>query len=302
MATETTVQKVIEDPILEAYRKNLAKSAYDFATKRLKEGYPEDLDYKVAGLGGLEDEALALARQSAGQYQPYLQKAGESLGVGREALLGAMQDVRRPEVGIAQFMNPYEAQVVQQTMQDLQRQSDIAAQQQAAQAIGSGAYGGSRATLQQLERERNLLDAQARAAGQLRQSGFGQAAQLAQQQAQLTGALGEGVGKFAAQEAGLGELQQRLMGQDISQLGQAGALQRQLQQAQLDAARQSNLQREQFPYQQYGFISDILRGIPTSQGTMTMQQYPSPSPLQQIAGLGIAGLSAVGGAKAMGLF
>ena len=165
MATETTIQKVIEDPILEAYRKNLAKSAYDFATKRLKEGYPEDLDYKVAGLGGLEDEALALARQSAGQYQPYLQRAGESLGVGREALLGAMQDVRRPEVGIAQFMNPYEAQVVQQTMQDLQRQSDILSQQQDAQAIGSGAYGGSRATLQQLERERNLLDAQARAAG-----------------------------------------------------------------------------------------------------------------------------------------
>ena len=33
-----------------------------------------------------------------------------------------------------------------------------------------------------------------------------------------------------------------------------------------------------------------------------MQQYPSPSPLQQIAGLGIAGLSAMGGAKAMGLF
>ena len=199
-------------------------------------------------------------------------------------------------------MNPYEAQVVQQTMQDLQRQSDIAAQQQAAQAIGSGAYGGSRATLQELERERNLLDAQARAAGQLRQSGFGQAAQLAQQQAQLTGALGEGVGKFAAQEAGLGELQQRLMGQDISQLGQAGALQRQMQQAQLDAARQSNLQREQFPYQQYGFISDILRGIPTSQGTMTMQQYPTPSPFQQYAGLGISGLAALSGAKTAGLF
>ena len=61
MATETQIQKVIEDPILEAYRKNLAKSAYDFATKRLKEGYPEDVDYKVAGLGGLEEEALALA-------------------------------------------------------------------------------------------------------------------------------------------------------------------------------------------------------------------------------------------------
>jgi hypothetical protein len=302
MATETQIQKVIEDPILEKYRQNLAKAAYDFATKRLGEGYQDDVDYRVAGLGGLEEEALALARQSAGQYQPYLQRAGESLGVGREALLGAMQDVRRPDVGIAQFMNPYEAQVVQQTMQDLQRQSDILSQQQDAQAIARGAYGGSRATLQDLERERNLLDAQARAAGQLRQSGFGQAAQLAQQQAQLTGALGEGVGKFAAQEAGLGELQQRLMGQDISQLGQAGALERQMQQAQLDAARQSNLQREQFPYQQYGFISDILRGIPTSQGTMTMQQFPTPSPFQKYAGLGISGLAALSGAKTAGLF
>ena len=39
MATETTIQKVIEDPILEKYRQNLAKAAYDFATKRLGEGY-----------------------------------------------------------------------------------------------------------------------------------------------------------------------------------------------------------------------------------------------------------------------
>ena len=42
------------------------------------------------------------------------------------------------------------------------------------------------------------------------------------------------------------------------------------------------------------FASDILRGVPSSQISYT--QVPSPSPLQQIAGLGVAGLGAYGAA------
>jgi hypothetical protein len=41
-----------------------------------------------------------------------------------------------------------------------------------------------------------------------------------------------------------------------------------------------------------GFASDILRGVPTSQIQYTSQ--PSPSLFQQVAGLGIAGLSTLG--------
>ena len=81
-----------------------------------------------------------------------------------------------------------------------------------------------------------------------------------------------------------------------------GARDQALQQAVLDAQRQSNLQLYQLPFQQYSFLSDIYKGTPSSQQVTQMTQTQDPSTFQQIAGLGIAGLSAAGGAKALNLF
>ena len=49
------------------------------------------------------------------------------------------------------------------------------------------------------------------------------------------------------------------------------------------------------PYQRVGFLSDIYQGAPTSSQVIQSQigSTPSASPLQQIAGYGIAGLSAL---------
>jgi len=57
----------------------------------------------------------------------------------------------------------------------------------------------------------------------------------------------------------------------------------------------------QMPYQQYSFLSDIYKGTPSSQQVTQISQTQDPSTFQQIAGLGIAGLSAASGAKAMNL-
>ena len=65
-------------------------------------------------------------------------------------------------------------------------------------------------------------------------------------------------------------------------------------QAQIEAARATTLAEQKEPFERTAFASDILRGVPSSQITYT--QAPSPSPLQQIAGLGIAGLGAYGAA------
>ena len=60
------------------------------------------------------------------------------------------------------------------------------------------------------------------------------------------------------------------------------------------------------PYQRLGFLSDIYQGAPTSQQTIQTSTAPSmsASPLQQIAGYGIAGLSALNafGGGSGGLF
>ena len=81
----------------------------------------------------------------------------------------------------SQYMNPYEDTVVQQALSDIQRQGDIAQTQADAQAVGAGAFGGSRQGLQRAEMGRNVLDTQARTAAGLRSSGYQSAMAQAQQ-------------------------------------------------------------------------------------------------------------------------
>ena len=115
------------------------------------------------------------------------------------------------------------------------------------------------------------------------------------------GALATQAGGLGLQQAGLGELNQALVGRDISTLSGLGAVQRQQQQQELDALRQSNVEQMAAPYQQYAFLSDIYRGTPSSQATVTSQATQQPSTAQQVLGYGIAGLGALTGAKTAGL-
>ena len=57
--------------------------------------------------------------------------------------------------GYQQFMNPYIDQVVDQSMQDLQRRADIERQRIGSGAIQSGAFGGSRQAVAEQELQRN---------------------------------------------------------------------------------------------------------------------------------------------------
>ena len=89
---------------------------------------------------------------------------------------------------------------------------------------------------------------------------------------------------------------------DIQTQFQLGKQQQLQQQAELEAKRKSDMAQLYEPYQRLGFLSDIYRGAPTSQMTLSQVQRPDVSPAQQLFGLGVAGLSAYGGAKQAGLF
>jgi hypothetical protein len=171
-----------------------------------------------------------------------------------------------------------------------------------------------------------LAGQQAGLAGLLAQMG-GQQANIYGQQAGLAQALGQGLGSLAgqqfnigaqlgqgmgnlgiqrgtlAQQAGmLGQQAQALGQQDVNFLYNMGAMQQRQQQALLDAQRQNELIQNTQPLQMLGFLSDIYKGAPSTQMGITQQATPTASPFQQIAGLGIAGVSAgAAGAKA-GLF
>ncbi len=82
---------------------------------------------------------------------------------------------------IAAFQNPYEEQVVQQSLQDIERSRQMQALQDANRATAAKAFGGSRAGVQGALTNEAALREAARTASGLRSAGFGQAARLAQE-------------------------------------------------------------------------------------------------------------------------
>ena len=219
---------------------------------------------QLAGLSAGQQQAISQAMSGIGGYQPYLQKAAQFADPS----------------GVQQFFNPYEQQVVQQTMQDIATEGQKAQQQLGGQAVGAGAFGGSRFGVAQAELAGKTLEQQARSAGQLRQAGFQQAQNAAQRAAQL--------------QAGLGQAAQQMGAQDINTLLGIGSLQQRQQQAGFDIARANQLAQQALPFQQVGFLSDIFRGVPALQSTVQTSTAPSPSLGSQLLGLGIAGLGAYG--------
>ena len=305
VATETQVQIVREDPEIEAYRKGLLRDVQQFVRDRIAGGQVPP-DFQVAQLSDAERQAIERARAGIGGFQPFIDTARQGITDATQQVSGGFGRFTPTSEGIATFMNPFEQAVIDKTLADLSRASGIEANKDAARAVAAGAFGGTREAVQAAERGRNLLEQQAKVAAQLRASGFTTASEQARQAfenertRQLQGA--ELLGNLGTRQAALGELQSRLGAQDVQTLGAVGQLERGINQATLDALRQTNLQRFQQPYQQYAFLSDIYKGVPSGQSTSTMATSPQVSPLQQIAGLGIAGLSAFGGAKAAGLF
>jgi len=248
---------------------------------------------QLAGLSPQQQQAVQMAQQGVGAYQPYMDRAGQSLSqAGAFTQPGAA----------SQFFNPYENQVVDQTMRDIARQGAIQQNQLGAQSAGSGAFGGSRMGVAQSELAGRTLDAQARSAGQLRQQGYAQAQQAAQQAAQLSGQQAGMYGNLAGQGQAMGV-------QDINtMLGIGGLTQQQgytdpvtgqvfAGQAELDTMRRNDLAQQALPYQQIGFLSDLFRGVPALQQTYSQTTTPPPSTSSQLLGLGIAGLGAYGQAN-----
>ena len=137
-------------------------------------GAIEDLGRSPAGLENLARAGGAFGA-SAGQFAGGPGYAAQQFGGGP----GYTAEGFDPS-SISRFQNPFENQAVQQALADIRREGDIAANQQAAAAAQTGAFGGSRDILQRSELDRNVLEQQGRTAAQMRQAGFQNAAQQAQ--------------------------------------------------------------------------------------------------------------------------
>tara|TARA_R100000406_G_scaffold26337_2_gene16903 strand:- start:2225 stop:3112 length:888 start_codon:yes stop_codon:yes gene_type:complete len=244
---------------------------------------------QLAELSEGQQQAISSALSGVGAYQPFLQQAQAGLTGAMQTAAGAGMDPN----AYKEYMDPYLEDVVQRAQADIGRQGQIQEQQAAAQAVGSGAFGGSRSAVLQGEIGRNTLEQQARTGERLRSAGFSQASKLAQdaatqqlRQAQLAGGLSQGI-------AGLGQLGQQMAGQDINTLLGIGGLQQQQAQQGLNVAQANQLAQQQLPFQQLGFLGDIFRGVPALQQQTTQTYTPPPSMLSQ--GIGLLGAGLYGG-------
>jgi len=193
------------------------------------------------------------------------------------------------------FYDPYEEQVVQQTLADVREglaKSDV---QRRAQALQSGAFGGSRSRLLGEEQREAAARGAAEQVGAIRSAGF----QRAQQQAQ------QAFEQEKARRGQLAGLQSQLAGQ-YQQLGLAG-LQSQLQRAQALSGFEQAQQQQRLA--QAGLLGDIAQrqaaaGLARGQaigqmglgiGSLAQQQAGLGQLGQQLVGQDIERLARIGG-------
>ena len=247
---------------------------------------------QVAQQDALQQQAQARAIAGLGSFEPFLAQAQQQ-ATAAGTTLGGVQLGAPTTQQITEFMSPFQAQVIQATLDEFDRNRVIQEQQIRDQQAALGVLGAGRAGVQLAEfgtgaaRERALLEAQ------LRQQGFGQAMAARQQDIANRGALAsqlQGLGAFRGQ---LGAQQQALQGTDIARLGQLGALNQAQAQAQLDAQREAARQATFLPQEQLdrfaAQVTGIMGGYPAQFQTTNI---PNPTPLQSALGIGttLAGL------------
>ena len=110
--------------------------------------------FEVAGLSPQQQAAIQRAQEGLGAYQPFLDAAGTTIGAGLGALTAAQQTLDPNQ--ISTFMDPFQQQVTQQALAELDRQAAIQGQRTAAEAVAAGAFGGSRFGVREAEEARNL--------------------------------------------------------------------------------------------------------------------------------------------------
>jgi hypothetical protein len=280
----------------------------------------------TAGQQGLE--AFNRSGQLQNQALDYGQR-GANLGITGGALYGGQAaqagsqyaNMATSPGSVGAYMSPYMQNAVDVQKQEAIRDYQKTMPMLGAQAVKSGAFGGSRQAITEAEAQRNVNQQLAN----IQATGSQQAYDKAMQSMQFGSNLGlqglqTGLQGVNTQLAGTGQGLQGVQGAvgagqyglagsglanqsagTLGQLGQtqfaqqmgineaqmrAGQMQQGQEQRGLDMQYQSFQDQMNYPYKQLGFMSDLYRGLPLSQSSQSV--YQNPSALSQAAGLGTA--------------
>jgi 23S rRNA A2030 N6-methylase RlmJ len=290
MATSTSVQTSLSDvpAVLKPYMTD-AGGILPAAQKLLAQPYSQTYGdpLTAAGLAGSGRVAgLAPMQQQIGAELGGMGTPGQ-FGTGTSAAqlglgaLGGMTNAAQTQA----FMSPYMQNVMDvnkaEALRDAQKQlvgANLASSRQ-------GSYGGARNALMQSEAERNLQTKLGGIQATGMQSAFEDARKSQLAQASGYNQLGATLGQ-------LGTAEQAADIDRIKTQGAYGDLQRATQQQQLDAQYQDLMRQLDYPMEQIGTMSNLLRGVPIQQtATSTTNTTPAPSFASQLAGSGLTGLS-----------
>jgi len=301
-------------PYVENMLESTQKQIYtdDMTGFRPYRPYSTDVNNYFAGFSPLQQQAqqTTAGLQVPGQYGAATNLAGASglgaFGVAQQAMGAGQQFAQQAQDPRAMqgYMSPYMQNVVDYQKTQALRDYNIAKPMRAKQAIGQGAFGGSRQAIMEAEAERSLgSQLQGIAA-----TGSQKAFEDAQRQQQFGAQLGmqglqtglQGYGQMGQAASTLGQLGGQQLGAQKEIIGlqsQMGKEQQALEQAKINQAIQDYATQQQYPLMQLGFMSNMLRGLPM-QATTTQSYQAMPSALNQ--GLGV--LAGAAGAKQAGLF
>jgi len=262
---------------------------------------------QVAGLSPTQVSAMNLAQQGIGSFQPFLQAAQDAqaaglgtLGAGAQTVAGA--EFVPTEATLDRFRDPYQKAVTDEAIKEIDRQTAIAQNRLAGQAVQAGAFGGSRFGVAQSELARNAQDLKSRRIFEDLSRNFQQAqasARAANQQrlqaGQVFGQLGRATSGIGGAMAGLGAQGQALQGRDVQQLLGIGGLQQQQAQRELDIGTANLAALENAPFQQLSAGAGILQQLPgIGGGQQVVAPLAQTNPFAQAAGLIATGAGGLG--------
>lgn len=272
---------------------------------------PATGEYTYEGIGAFQDEldrakavqelGVSAVDDSMGRYDPQGQIVRDADG---NPMIDPTTGEPMREGGYQDFYDPFVEDVIDTTLADIRREGDIANIGARAEAVGAGAFGGSRQAIAEQELQRNIEDRAARTSAQLRsaaytgaqnqaQSAFENQMKRGQGAGQLFQSLGTGIGA-------LGEAQQALGQKDVNALFNVGSLEQQQLQSEYDVQRAAQLEEAYEPFARFSYMRDILSGVPSSGTSLAASATPQASPLANVLGGASTQISAGGGQPLLG--
>jgi len=206
---------------------------------------------RVADFDPRERYGMQMADQAIGSYRPYL---GQQSNLLNQAAQTTRDSFKRYDPNSAKrYYNPYEDQVVDQTMQDVREGLSMGDMAMRDDAVSGGAFGGSRSRVRRSELGADAARGAAQQVGALRSQGYqdaqnrSQQAFESQQQRQLSGA--NALAGYGGQYGGMASLLPQLQQQDISSMMGMGGMGRGRQQSLMDLNYQNFTGQYNLPMQ-----------------------------------------------------